>query len=327
MTDGQIQRIAVIGAGTMGHGIALVFARSGLNVTIYDAEEEVRQSVETKIRRTLENLPVQANATDDTPNATMKNVSVADSLAAAVQDSHLVIEAVPEDINLKSEVLAKIDTQAPERAVLASNTSGFSITELGGTTDRPDRVLGTHWFNPPYIVPLVEVIKGDHTEQTHVDAVAGLLEDLGKTTVVVEKDVPGFIADRLQIAMIYEAYSLLDKGVASAEDIDKAVQAGFGLRAPALGIFKQQDFAGLDVELDVIEYLVKQLDRGVKPSRTLSEHVENGELGVKTGTGIYDWREIDRQEIIAERDEQLLDLTELYEETIKSGRLMDLPAR
>lgn len=308
-------RIAVIGAGTMGHGIAAVFASNGYDVALHDRDEKRLEAGRDGIRETLALFRDEGRLDPAGYDRAIDATAYTTSLEAAAADADLAVEAVTEDMDIKKTVFEDLSTLTAPTAVLASNTSGLSITELATATDTPDRVVGTHWFNPPHIVPLVEVVKGDRTDDDLAEGLAAFLDDLGKTSIVVEKDVPGYIGNRIQMAMCYEAFSLLDREVASAEDIDKAVKAGFGFRLPSMGIFEKVDQSGIDVHHAVESYLMGDLDRGTEPNPVVSDLVENGDLGLKTGKGIYDWRDADPEEVVNERDRELLAQLELYEAT------------
>jgi len=314
MPNGDFESIAVVGAGTMGHGIALVFALSGRDVSLYDVDEGVLERATDSIASGLDTLVDAGRVDEDEAAAAPGRIETSTTYPEALADIDLVVEASPERMDVKREVFAKLDEHAPAEALLASNTSGLSITEMAAQVEDPSRVLGTHWFNPPYVVPLVEVIYGDETADTAVERVYDLLEAVGKAPIVVQEDVPGFVANRLQTAMDYEAWSLLQRGIASAEDIDRAVAASFGLRTPALGVFRKSDFAGLDVVRDIHSTMPKDLDRGTEPSPAILELTEAGHLGLKTGRGVFDWSDRDPDEVAEERDRELLALVDLYEE-------------
>lgn len=308
-----IDTAAVLGSGVMGHGIALAFALDGHPVALYDVNEDLLAESEHRVRSVLDTLVSAGEVDAGEADAAADRITRTTSLPDAVDGADFVTEAVVEDLDIKREVFADLDDHAAADAILATNTSGLSITEIADATDRPERVVGTHWFNPPYVVPLVEVIRGEETADAVVEATYDLFDAMGKTPVRVEKDIPGFIGNRIQMAMIYEAFSLLDRGVASAEAIDRAVKAGFGFRLPLLGIFEKVDHSGLDVEYEVEDYLLPELDRGTESKDVLTEAVENGDYGLKTGRGVYDWSDVDPDDIYDQRDEALLAILDLYD--------------
>lgn len=305
-------RVAVIGAGTMGFGIALTYARDGYDVALFDADEDALRDGLDAIDRGLGTLVDTDELDEEDANAARERVGPAESLADAVRDADIVTEAVTEDIDVKREIFASIDEYADADALLTTNTSGLSITEIATAVSHPERFAGTHWFNPAHITPLVEVVKGEHTSDETAETLVSLLDDAGKTPVTVEKDVPGFIGNRIQMAMTYEAFSLLERGVASAEDIDRAVKAGFGFRLPTMGIFEKVDQSGVDVQYAIEEYLMPELDRGTDPNPVVTRLTERGDLGLKTGRGVYDWRDRDVADVCDERDRDLLAQLDLY---------------
>lgn len=309
----SIDHAAVLGAGVMGHGIALTFALDGLEVSLYDVDKDTLAESEDRVRSVLNTLNEAGEVGTNEADAAASRISRTMSLPEAVKDADFVTEAVVEDLDIKQEVFADLDEYAPEDAILATNTSGLSITEIADATATPNRVVGTHWFNPPYVVPLVEVIRGEETAEAVVETTYDFFSAMDKTPVRVEKEVPGFIGNRIQTAMIYEAFSLLDRGVASAEAIDRAVKAGFGFRLPLLGIFEKVDHSGLEVQYGVEQYLLPELDRDTESKDILVDAVENGDYGLKTGKGVYDWEGVEPGKIYDQRDEVLLELLDLYD--------------
>lgn len=306
------ERSAVLGAGVMGHGIAFAYAIGGHEVTLFDIDPDALAEARRLIDRAAETFVETGYLDHDAVETARDRIAYTDEFPAAVAGADLVTEAVPEEMALKRETFDRLDQHAPDDAILATNTSGLSITALADRVTEPERVVGTHWFNPPHVVPLVEVIHGEETADTTVEVVYDELERIGKTPVEVKEDIPGYVGNRIQTAMVYEAFSLLDRGVADAEAIDRVVKAGFGFRLPILGIFEKVDHSGLDVHLAVEEYLLPELDRGTEPSELTKELVEQGKLGLKTGEGIYEW---DRpaEEVYAERDRRLLEVLDTYE--------------
>jgi 3-hydroxyacyl-CoA dehydrogenase len=317
MDSSSLDTIAIVGTGTMGYGIGTVYAADGRTVRLYDASAEALEQARTNIDTALETLTEAGRLSADDRSAITERISYHETIEETVGDADLVTEAVSEDLEIKREVFTRLDRHAPAEAILATNTSGLSITDIAGVVDDPSRVVGTHWFNPPHIVPLVEVVRGEQTGDDTVSRTYDLLEVVGKEPVEVKKDIPGFIGNRIQMAMDFEAWSLLQKGVASAEDIDRAVRAGFGFRVPVLGVFKKSDFTGLDVYEEVMSYLLKEIDRGTEPTASLSSLVEQGHYGVKTGQGVYDWEGADFDQLADERDQQLLAMLDAYEEAIE----------
>ncbi|PSQ07940.1 3-hydroxybutyryl-CoA dehydrogenase [Halobacteriales archaeon QS_5_68_33] len=313
-SDPAIERVAVVGAGRMGHGIALVYALDGREVALYDADPDALAAAPERVETALATM-VEAGAVDRAAaDAALANLRTESTLAAAVADVDFVTEAVAEDLAVKRSVFADLADHAPADALLATNTSGLSIADIARDVADASRVLGTHWFNPPHIVPLVEVVKGPETTDAAAERTRALLDAAGKTPVVLERELPGFIGNRIQAAMTYEAYALLARGVASAADIDRAVKAGFGFRLPVMGIFEKVDQSGLDVHHEVEKSLMPDLDRGTDPNPVVTELVERGETGWEAGRGVYDWTGVDRATAERERDRALLALRSVYED-------------
>ncbi len=281
-----IRRVAVIGAGTMGHGIAQVAASAGLAVVLNDVENAMIERGIASIGSNLDKGIVKGKVTAGQREATLSRIRGDADMASAVADADLVIEAVPEKIELKCEILARVDEAAPPEAVLASNTSSLSIGEIGRATNRPERVVGMHFFNPVHLMPLLEVVKSDATSDEVVEQVVALGRVLGKDPIVV-RDMPGFATSRLGVALGLEAMRMLESGVASAEDIDKAMTLGY--RHP-MGPLRLTDLVGLDVRLAIAQHLQKELgSETFKPPEILLRMVREGRLGKKTGRGFYDW--------------------------------------
>jgi len=303
-----IKKVAVVGAGIMGHGIAQVCAQAGYRVHVSDLKEGVLMAAVDRIRSNLETLVKYGVTTKNKAESTISRIRVTVDLAEATKDVDFVVEAVPEIMRLKKQVFRDLDKLCPKRIILASNTSSFSITEIGSVTERPEKVIGTHWFRPPHITPLVEIVRGEATSDETLGVTRCFLEKLGKSPIVC-RDSPGFVANRMQHVMTNEAIILLQKGIASAEDVDKAVKLGFGFRLPVVGPLEAQDFAGLDTSLRAREYEYRKLgDTKYQPPRLLRKKVEAGELGVKTGKGYYDYAKKDISSLIRKRNEQYLKL-------------------
>lgn len=287
----QPKRIAVIGAGLMGHGIAQAFAGAGLAVSIHDADPARRAGVPGRIRESLEQLGADPAAAD--------RVTPADTLAAAVAGADVVIEAVPEDLELKKRVFAEIEAAAPSQALLASNTSVIPITQIMAGLARRRRAMGTHWWNPPHQIPLVEVVQAEDTGDAEIAAMMALLAGIGKKPVHVRRDVPGFIGNRLQHAMWREAIALVQDGVCDAATVDEVVKESFGRRLSVLGPLENADLVGTDLTLMVHRYVLHDLDRTPGPLPLLEELVAAGRLGMKTGGGFRDWTEAEAQAVRA----------------------------
>ena len=277
----QRERVAVIGAGLMGHGIAQLFAVAGHPVVITDVSREVLEGARGRVRSNLRLAGVDPAPAD--------SIELRESLEGAVADAELVIEAAPEDLDLKRRLFVRLGEIAPAGTILASNTSVMSIGEIGRDAIDPGRVVGTHFWNPPYLIPLVEVTQAANTRIEVVQRVMSILASAGKAPVHVRRDIPGFVGNRLQHALWREAISLVENGVCDAEDVDVVVRQSFGLRLPVLGPLENADLVGLDLTLAIHEYVLPHLERRPGPSPLLRDMVAAGKLGAKTGHGFGRW--------------------------------------
>ena len=279
----MMERIAIIGAGLMGHGLALVFADGGHDVTVFDPVPEARATVKDRIATTLRSLGKDEAATG--------RVTVVTQLADAAADADMVIEAAPEKLELKQALFAELEAAARPDALLCSNTSVILIGRIAGRLRTKHRVLGTHWWNPPYLVPLVEVIEAADTRPENIARVIALLERLGKVAVHVRKDVPGFVGNRLQHALWREAISLVERGVCDAETVDRVVKNSFGRRLAVLGPLENADLVGTDLTLDIHRQVLADLEDSHAPSPLLVAMVKSGKLGFKSNDGFMTWTE------------------------------------
>lgn len=274
-------KIAVIGAGLMGHGIAQVFAGHGHMVTVYDPSPASLASLKDRIRANLVDL--------DEDTAAAELVTPVGELPAAVQDADFVVEAALEDLPLKQKLFAEIEAAAPAGAVLASNTSVIPITSImQGLKDR-SRALGTHWWNPPFLVPLVEVIGTAWTSAAAIQFTMDLHAAAGKTPVHVKKDVPGFVGNRLQHALWREAVSLVENGICDAKTVDTVIKASFGRRLAVLGPLENADLVGTDLTLAIHQTVLPAIEHRPGPSPYLEQLVATGKLGMKSGEGFQAW--------------------------------------
>ena len=289
MSDIGVRRIAVIGAGTMGHGIALEFAAFGYDVALHDRDAAQLERATTGIAEGLARLVqvgrIPAQAAQDAPN----RIAMGTDLAAAATGRDLVIEAVAEDLAIKQALFRQLDSLAPPHAILASNTSTFMPSLLAAETNRPDKVLVAHYFNPPHLLPLVELVRGGGTSEETITTLRELYQGIGKAPAVVQKEAPGFVGNRIQAAIFREALAIVAGGIASIEDVDAIVRNGFGRRLGVAGPFEIADAAGLDVKLAVCEQLFPAIESSVETPALLREIVARGDLGTKTGRGYYEW--------------------------------------
>ena len=282
-------RIAVIGAGLMGHGIALTFARAGHDVAIYDPAEDMLGSAKDRISDSLLLL-----GDDESDIAAMlKRLELRESIRSAVERADFVFEAAPEKLELKQAAFKEIEAHAPNEAVLASNTSAIRISKIMAGLKSRRRALGTHWWNPPHMIPLVEVVKTEWTAPAKAQEMRDLLIAVGKTPAMVEKDVPGFIGNRLQHALWREAISLVENGVCTAEAVDNVVKASFGRRLAVLGPLENADLVGIELTQDIHKQVLFDLEASGEPSPYLRKLLDDGRTGMSAGAGFRNWQKGD----------------------------------
>jgi 3-hydroxybutyryl-CoA dehydrogenase len=291
-------QVAIVGAGLMGHGLAQVFATAGHPVTIHDPDETALASSTDRIESNLRSLGRDV--------AIARRVKPQRELAAAVADASFVIEATPEDLELKQRVFASIEAAAPQEAILATNTSVIPVGRIAAKLASPGRAIGTHWWNPPYLVPLVEVVQAESTRPEVVERTLTLLRSVGKCPVHVKRDLPGFVGNRLQHALWREAIALVANGVCDADTVDRVVTQGFGPRLAVMGPLENAELVGLDLTLAIHEHVLPDLDATRGPSPYLRELVEGGHLGMKSGRGMREWGSDDAERA---RDRLLRHLT------------------
>lgn len=296
----RIQTVTVLGAGTMATGIAAGFAAYGFPTVIWARRDDAAREAEVGAREMCQVLAANG-LTSAAPN-----LRVIPSLAHAVGNADLVVEAISEEADAKRRLFIEVEHHVSEECVLASTTSGLDIDELCSAAERPERFAVTHFWNPAHLVPLVEVLGGSRTPSDVVDAVCSVIERIGKRAVVLQHFVPGFLGVRLQQAVVREAIALLQAGIASAEDIDAATRLSFGARFPVIGPLETSDLGGLDVLLRIHEYLLSDLDCSSEPQEALRALVEARKFGVKSGQGFYDWSVRDATEVRRRRDEELM---------------------
>jgi len=284
----QVETVAVLGAGNMGHGIAEVTALAGYTVNMRDIEEELVQEGYDSIEWSLDKLAEKERIGEDEADAALDRITPLVDLGEAVGEADVVIEAVPERMEIKKEVYAEVEERAPEEAVFATNTSSLSITELSEVTDRPDRFCGMHFFNPPVRMDLVEVISGVHSSDETLDLIEDLAESMGKTPVRVRKDSPGFVVNRVLVPLMNEAAWIVHDDEATVAEVDSTTKYGIGI---PMGSFELADQVGIDVGYHVLEYMHEELGDAYEPCPLLEEKVEADDLGRKTGKGFYDYED------------------------------------
>jgi 3-hydroxybutyryl-CoA dehydrogenase len=306
MTIEGIKNVLVVGSGLMGHGIGQVFALGGYEVTLNDLDDERLQKALAGIRNNLNLFVQEALITpSDAANAQARIRTEVD-LARAARDADLVVEATYENLDSKRAVLARLGELAPPTTVLASNTSGLSCNAMGPATGRPDRFAVAHFWNPPHLIPLVEVVRGDQTSDATIETLVQALSSIGKTPVVVQKDVLGFIGNRLQYALFREALGLVQAGVCTAEDIDTVVKTSFGRRLTTAGPLETADINGTDLFYNISQYLFPDLDDSTGPHPFFKALIEAGHTGVKAGEGFRQWPGDLAAQIRQKRDRELI---------------------
>lgn len=284
----EVKKIAVLGAGLMGHGICQVAAQSGFQVWLRDIEQRFVDNGMQMIRKSLAKFESKDKLTHEQVDEILSRIHTTLSLEEAVKNADLIVEAVPEKPEIKISVYKEIDKYASPHTVIASNTSSISITQLGSATKRPEKVCGMHFFNPPQLMRLVEVIRGIKTSDETIQTVLDTAHKMGKETVLVKKDSPGFIVNRILIPALNEAVALYWEGVADRNDIDKAIK--LGLNWP-MGPLMLLDYIGADTTLSIAEVLTKGINPKFHPTTGLKQMVRANLLGRKTGKGFYDWTE------------------------------------
>jgi len=284
----EIKKVAVLGAGLMGHGITQVAAQTAkYEVYMRDIKQEFLDNGMRMINDSLQRFLKKGEITEAEVNQVLSRIHLTIDMKEAVADADLIIEAVPENSELKKSVLAEADSLAKPEALIVSNTSSISITELASATQRPEKFAGMHFFNPPQLMKLIEIVRGAKTSDETVNTVVEVSKKMGKEPVVVKKDVAGFVVNRVLIPALNEAVALVDDGVATPEDIDKAIK--LGLNWP-MGPLTLLDYLGLDTTLAITEVMTKDIDPKFQPNPLLRQMVRAGLLGRKTGRGFYDWK-------------------------------------
>lgn len=307
----HIVNVSVIGAGTMGHGLALLFALGGKNVSMMDVSRERLELAMEFIRSHLEELSLDKEYQTE-PETVLQRIRTESELEAAVTEADLVVEAIVEKVEAKKELFHELGRLAGKEAIIASNTSYMNVFALA-PDELQARLLITHFYNPPYILPLVEIVPGPRTNPEVVVLVKDHLERLHLACVTMKKYIPGFIVNRLQRALNRELFHLIDQGVADPEEIDRAVKASIALRLPVTGPVARLDFTGLDAVLNNIKGEPIHLASGGDLSPTIERLVNEGHYGVKTGRGFFDYSGKDRKAILRERDLRLLQVRKMIE--------------
>jgi 3-hydroxybutyryl-CoA dehydrogenase len=307
MKASDITVVTVFGAGVMGEGISLLFAQAGRLVRIVDNDEDKLNGCLLRIKQNVKQMKESGLVKESTP-AVMKRITPFASrlLSEAVKKTDLVVETIPEILPLKMKLLARLDS-LPNQTVIASNTGSIPITQLTEGMKSAARVIGTHFFNPAYLMPLVEVHRGEKTSDEVLARTVSVLREVGRTPVVLKKTLPGFIVLRITAAMMREIYHLLDEGVASPEEIDLAIKNSMSLKLACFGPMEMEDMAGLDVACQVHSRTFPTLNDDLMPTPLMMEKVKRGELGYKSGKGWLDYSKIPYRDVITERNRRLMD--------------------
>ena len=299
--------VVIVGSGLMGRGIGLAFAMAGHRVTLVDTGEEILAQAIVSGSKTLGYLSEQG-ILEEAPSAVLSRITTGTDRKEAAAGAEFVVEAVFENLEVKKDVFRELDEAAPGRCILASNTSSLPISAIAGATSNPGRVVGADFWNPPYLMAAVEVVRGEKTSDETVSRTVEILRGIGKSPAVVLKDVPGQIGIRILYAMIREATGLVENGVASAEDVDTIVREAIGTRLEVLGPLELADLSGVDLVNGVAKGLYRSLDASQEPQKLVQDMVARGDLGIKSGRGFYDWKDGRRsaEATLKLRDEHLV---------------------
>lgn len=306
----DIRSVSVLGAGIMGHGIAQAFLIGGYPVRLYDIKDSILETARAHIRKNME-MFAQERLLDPAEIApAMDRLVTTTDLGRAVEGSDFIVEAAPEDLSLKQDLFAQVEELCPPSAIVATNTSSLTLGEIGKKVKDRTRLVVTHWFNPPHIVPTVEVVRGPETSDETMETAVSLMQRIRKMPVRIQKELPGFLVNRIQTALIREVWDLYAKGVASAEDIDKAVKGTIGFRLASIGPLLTADLGGLDLWLRVYDNLVSQISSSTEAPKVVRDLVAQGHYGIKSGRGFYDYAvdfsKSELDEAVRRRDKEFL---------------------
>jgi 3-hydroxybutyryl-CoA dehydrogenase len=292
----------MIGSGTMGPGMGLCFAKAGLDVMLHDVRADQLDLALGRVRSSLGTLVQEGIVTDAEAAEALDRIRMTTALEEAVADAQFVLEAVPETLEIKRRIFKDLESLCAPETILASNTSGLSISEIASICKHPGRVAGMHWVNPPELVPLVEVIRGRQTSDETVRLIYALAEKVGKMPVLIQREAAGIGLNRLQFAVMREAFHMVASGIVSPEDLDRIMKYGLGFRYPWIGPFETADLGGLDVFYNISSYLFKELSDAHEPPDYFRDLVQENRLGLKTGRGIYNYEGRSMENILRMRD-------------------------
>lgn len=301
-----MEKLSIIGCGTMGHSIALSAAWAGISVKVSGVTTRDIDHADAGLKNKINVMAANGLFDEAEGKEIRERITLQTSLQKVVSDATYIIEAIPEDIDMKHDLYKELEPLIDDQVIVASNTSGFTPTSLAEGAIHPNRFIVTHFWNPAHLIPLVEVVKGEKTDQEIVNRSMELMKQMNKKPILIHKEIPGFIGNRLQYALFREAQSLLDAGVASKEDIDAAVTYSIGRRLPITGPLMTADMGGLDVFSAISNYLFEDLSTAKRSGRILTGLVDEGKLGDKSGEGFYEWDKETSEKLNKEREQTLI---------------------
>jgi 3-hydroxybutyryl-CoA dehydrogenase len=309
----EMKNVTVLGAGIMGHGAAQLFAQAGYNVRIQARRESSLEKARELITNSLKIMVEKEMLTQDKMDQTLANIKYTTELREAIQDTDFILESIPENLELKLDTYEIIESDVSEKTIIASNTSTFPLKELTQRAKHPERFVITHFFNPPQLVPIVEIAKFEKTDENIVQVTYDLMKEIGKSPVILKKEITGFIVNRVQVAFLRECFNLIELGVCTAEDIDIAVKGSMGFKWAFCGPLESQDLAGLQTTAAMVHNIEQDLSNTRELPSFLKEMVENEQLGIRSNKGFYEYDD-NGAKAIHTRDDNFLDLLKLQQQ-------------